>query len=113
MRVAVLSTGNELCTAAHLAPGRIYDSNLPMVVGLLAAWGADVQTSLVSGDQPTSVRTALQRIAADVDLVISTGGISVGEEDHVRVALREAGGRGELLKLAMRPGRQVVLGGIG
>src|ERR1700761_7128674 len=89
-RVAVLSTGNELRAAPDLAPGQIHDSNLPMLAGLLAAWGAEVRTTVVARDDPTAVRAALQRIAADADIVVSTGGVSVGEEDHVRAALLQA-----------------------
>jgi molybdopterin molybdotransferase len=113
VRVAVLSTGNELSATSDLAPGQIHDSNLWMLAGLLAAWGADVRTTATSRDNPTAMRAALQRIAADVDLVVSTGGISAGEEDHVLAVVHEAGGRGAVLKVAMKPGKPLVLGRLG
>jgi molybdopterin molybdotransferase len=112
-RVAVLSTGNELSATPDLAPGQIHDSNLPMLAGLLVAWGAEVRATLVSEDDPTAVHAAFQRIAADADIVVSTGGVSVGEEDHVRAALLQAGGHVAVLKVAMKPGKRLALGRLG
>jgi molybdopterin molybdotransferase len=113
VRVAVLSTGNELSTTSDLAPGQIHDSNLSMLAGLLSAWGADVRTTVTSRDDRTAMRAAFQYIAEDVDLVVSTGGISAGEEDHVRAVLHEAGGRAAFLKVAMKPGKPLVFGRLG
>jgi molybdopterin molybdotransferase len=112
-RVAVLSTGNGFSASPDLAPGQIHDSNLSMLAGLLAAWGADVRTTLTTRDDRTAMRAAFQRIAAEVDLVVSTGGVSVGEEDHVRAAVHEAGGRAALLKVAMKPGKPLAFGRVG
>jgi molybdopterin molybdotransferase len=112
-RVAVLSTGNELSAPSDPTPGQIHDSNRPMLAGLLTAWGANVRTTLVARDDPSALRSAFQRTAADADIVVSTGGVSVGEEDHVHAAVREAGVRVAVLNVAMKPGKPLALGRLG
>ncbi|WP_129139840.1 gephyrin-like molybdotransferase Glp [Modicisalibacter coralii] len=109
-RVALLSTGDELIEPGEpLAPGQIYNSNRPMLVRLLERFGAEVVMAVHVADDPATTREQLQAAAERADVVVSTGGVSVGEEDHVKQAL-EALGRLDLWRLAMRPGKPLALG---
>lgn len=113
-RVTVLSTGRELREPGHsLAPGQIHDSNLPMLTALLRADGAVVRTVTAISDEAGATRTALVSAAADADLVLTTAGISVGDEDHVRDALLDLGGNLAVLKVAMKPGKPLAAGRLG
>ncbi|PMR77430.1 gephyrin-like molybdotransferase Glp [Billgrantia endophytica] len=109
-RVALLSTGDELVEPGQpLAPGRIYNSNRPMLTRLLERFGADVTLALSVPDDFQGTCATLALAAQEVDVVISTGGVSVGEEDHVRTAL-ETLGQLDLWRLAIRPGKPLALG---
>jgi molybdopterin molybdotransferase len=113
-RVALLSSGRELRGAGEsLTPGQIHDSNMPMLAALLAAWGADVRPMPVIDDDAAAMQDALRSAAGSADLVLTTAGISVGDEDHVRVALIALGGDLTVLKVAMKPGKPVAAGRIG
>ncbi len=113
-RVTVLSTGRELRAPEHsLAPGQIHDSNLPMLVALLHADGAIVRPMAAVADEAGATRTALLEAAVGADLVLTTAGISVGDEDHVRDALRYLGGDLAVLKVAMKPGKPLAAGRLG
>ncbi|EWG99900.1 molybdopterin molybdotransferase MoeA [Halomonas sp. BC04] len=109
-RVALLSTGDEIVEPGQpLAPGQIYNSNRPMLKELLERFGGEVVLVASVPDNPEGTRDTLSRAAREVDVVISTGGVSVGEEDHVRAAL-ESIGRLDLWRLAIRPGKPLALG---
>ncbi len=113
LRVAVLSTGSELHAAgAPLRPGAIYDSNGPMLAALLTGPNADV-TSLTVRDDAAAIADTLESIARSADLVITTAGMSVGEEDHVLDAVTRAGGQLDIVKVAMKPGKPLAIGRIG
>jgi molybdopterin molybdotransferase len=113
-RVALLSSGRELCGAGRaLAAGQIHDSNAPMLTALLTSWGADVLALPVVADEPAAMCAALSRAALDSDLVVTTAGISVGDEDHVRDALAALGGDLSVLKVAMKPGKPLAAGRLG
>jgi molybdopterin molybdotransferase len=113
LRVALFSTGDELCEpGAPLAPGCIYDSNRAIIHGLLAGMGCAITDLGILKDQAASLRAALEAAARDHDLVVTSGGVSVGEEDHVRTAV-EALGSLHLWRLAIKPGRPIALGQIG
>jgi molybdopterin molybdotransferase len=113
LRIAVLSTGSELHAAgAPLRPGAIYDSNGPMLAALLTGPNADV-TSLTVRDDAAAIADTLESIARSADLVITTAGMSVGEEDHVLDAATRAGGQLEIVKVAMKPGKPLAIGRIG
>ncbi|MFO1026066.1 MAG: gephyrin-like molybdotransferase Glp [Acetobacteraceae bacterium] len=113
-RVALLSTGRELCAAGQdLAAGQIHDSNGPMLGALLTAWGASVRRVPIVADNPATMRAALRAAADGVDLVLTTAGISVGDEDHVRDALDALGGNLAVLKVAMKPGKPLAAGRLG
>lgn len=112
-RVAVLVSGSELVPAhAPRAPGRIHDSNGPVLRGLLRGEGIDAQLLGPLPDAPAQLRAALQAAAANSDVVITTGGASVGQADYMPRLLAELG---EIVfwKVAMRPGMPVLFARIG
>jgi molybdopterin molybdotransferase len=110
LRVAVFSTGNELVKpGARLKPGTIYDSNRAMLLALLDRFGARVSDMGILPDDPKSLTEHLAGAAMRNDLIISSGGVSVGEEDHVKAAV-EANGQLVFWKLAIRPGRPLAMG---
>ncbi|MBD3894401.1 molybdopterin molybdotransferase MoeA [Halomonas sp. ML-15] len=108
-RVALLSTGDEIIDPGQpLAPGQIYNSNRPMLRQLLEQFGAEVVMATRVADDLESTRRCLVE-AAQADVVITTGGVSVGEEDHVKAALTQLGEL-DLWRLAIRPGKPLALG---
>lgn len=109
-RVAVLTTGNELVMPGQpLPPGAIYNSNRHTLRGLVQACGAQADDMGIVPDQLDATRAALRRAAQHSDLVISSGGVSVGEEDHLRAAVMAEGGL-EFWALAIKPGKPFVFG---
>ncbi len=109
-RIALLSTGDEIIEPGQpLGPGQIYNSNRPMLRTLLERFGAEVVMTAAVPDDAPSTRRLLGEAAEAADVVITTGGVSVGEEDHVRGAV-EALGRLDLWRLAIRPGKPLALG---
>jgi molybdopterin molybdotransferase len=113
-RVVLLSSGRELrAPGQDLAPGQIHDTNMPMLLALLHGWGADVRPQPVVPDNADAMWSALADAAADADLVLTTAGISVGDEDHVRDALAGLGGDLAVFKVAMKPGKPLAAGRLG
>jgi molybdopterin molybdotransferase len=113
LRAAVFSTGDELGEPGRpLPPGGIYDSNRHALIALLEGLGVEVDDLGILEDRYEAIRDALDRAAAGRDLVVTSGGMSVGEEDHVKAAV-EALGRLHLWQLAIKPGRPIGLGRIG
>ena len=113
LRVAVFSTGDELREpGTPLAPGSIYDSNRFTVLALLDGLGCMVSDLGILPDRRDVISGALAEAAAGHDLVITSGGVSVGEEDHVKAAV-EGQGSLHLWRLAIKPGRPIALGQIG
>ncbi|PTM39407.1 gephyrin-like molybdotransferase Glp [Bosea sp. 124] len=113
-RVAVISTGDELRQPGlGLEAAAIYDSNRPMLLALIAQAGLTAIDGGWVPDDAGRLAARMRGLAADADLVITSGGASVGEEDHALVALRQAGGQGETLKIALKPGKPAVVGAIG
>ena len=111
--VAFFSTGDELISVGEpLEPGMIYDSNRYSLYGMLARLPVDIVDLGVVRDNPESMRKALTDAAAQADLIISTGGVSVGEADYVKPALAELGST-EFWKIAIKPGRPLTFGEIG
>jgi molybdopterin molybdotransferase len=110
MRVAVFSTGNEVTEpGAVLRAGALYDSNRFVLQALLRRLGAEVSDLGILPDNKDAVASAVRAAAAGHDLVVTSGGVSTGEEDHVRAALE---GVGSLVfwRLAIKPGRPVAMG---
>jgi len=111
--VAFFSTGDELMSVGTpLEPGMIYDSNRYSLHGMLARLPVDIVDLGVVRDNPDSMREALSSASAQADLVISTGGVSVGEADYIKPALAELGNT-EFWKIAIKPGRPLTFGQIG
>jgi molybdopterin molybdotransferase len=112
LRVALFSTGDEVREpGTALAPGAIYDANRHTLAALLAGLPCRVTDLGILKDDRDALQTALERAAAGNDLLITSGGVSVGEEDHVKPAV-EALGDLTLWRLAIKPGRPVALGQI-
>jgi molybdopterin molybdotransferase len=113
-RVGVVSTGNELVQPGRpLVEASVYDSNRPMVMALAAQAGLDVVDGGWIKDDAVAMAGTLRDLAASCDLVVTTGGASVGEEDHSATAAVLAGGACETLRIALKPGKPAVTGRIG
>jgi len=113
LRVAMFSTGDELREPGEaLGPGAIFDSNRYVLGALLAAQGCAVTDLGILRDDAALVREALAGAAADHDLLFTSGGVSVGDEDHVKAAV-EAEGALHFWRLAIKPGRPLALGRVG
>jgi len=114
LRVAVLSTGNELGPLGEdVAPEEIYDANRPMLMALLRLpWIEPVDAGIV-GDNTAALAKALGDLAGNVDAVVSSGGVGGSQTDHIAAALVMAGGTARPLRIAQRPGKPLVTGTIG
>ena len=109
-RVACFFTGDELATPGEpLPPGAIYNSNRYVLVGMLRALGCEVNDLGTVPDSLEATRAALREAAAGNDLIVTSGGVSVGEEDHIRPAL-EAEGELALWQVAIKPGKPLAYG---
>jgi molybdopterin molybdotransferase len=116
-RVALFSTGDELVMPGEVAPedmppGAIYNANRYTLSGLLQALGCEVTDLGLVPDQLEATRAALRLAAEGHDLILTSGGVSVGEEDHLRPAV-QAEGRLDLWQIAMKPGKPLAFGMIG
>lgn len=110
LRVALFSTGDELVMPGEpLLPGRIYNSNRTMLAALLAMLGCEVQDLGIVPDQLEATRAAFVAASAAADLIITSGGVSVGEEDHVKPAVQTEGAL-DLWQVAMKPGKPLAFG---
>lgn len=113
LKVALFTSGSELIMpGTPLGPGQIYNSNQFTAVGLLQSLGCEVIQLGIVEDTFDATCDALAKGAANSDLVISSGGVSVGEEDHVKPAVEKLGSL-EMWKIAIRPGKPVAFGHIG
>ncbi len=113
LRVALFSTGDEIREVTEeLPPGCVYDANRYALAGLLDELGCEVDDLGILQDSVGAVRTALADAAASHDLIMTSGGVSTGEEDHVRAAVGALGAI-HFWRLAIRPGRPLALGQVG
>ena len=113
LKVAVFASGDELLMPGdELVPGKIFNSNLFSATGLLQALGCEILDLGVVEDTLEATKQALSEAAVNADLVLASGGVSVGEEDHVKPAV-EALGELNMWKLAIRPGKPLAFGHIG
>ena len=113
LRVALLSTGDEIRDPGDtLAPGCVYDANRYLLLALLEGLGCEVKDLGILADDGDALRDALRAAGDGADLIVSSGGVSVGEEDRVRAAVAELGHL-HFWRLAIKPGRPLALGQIG
>lgn len=112
-RVAFFSSGDELRSIGEpLGEGEIYDSNRYSLYGMLTRLGVEVLDLGVVHDDPEALRKAFQQASAMADMVITSGGVSVGEADYIKPVLSELGEIG-FWKIAMKPGRPLTFGQLG
>jgi molybdopterin molybdotransferase len=110
VRLGLFFTGDELVMPGEpLAPGRIYNSNRFTLNGLAAAFGCEVRDYGIVPDRLDKTREVLRRAAAENDVIVTSGGVSVGDEDHVKPAV-EAEGSLLMWRIAMKPGRPLAFG---
>ncbi len=110
VRVAVFFTGDELAMPGEpLAPGAIYNSNRFTLRGLLENLGCEISDYGIVPDSLQATRDTLRAAAAEHDLIITSGGVSVGEEDHIKPAV-EAEGRLNMWQIAVKPGKPLAFG---
>jgi molybdopterin molybdotransferase len=113
LKVAVMSTGDELREPGDdIQPGQIYNSNRYTMKSQLKAWGFEVVDLGVARDDPEVVSEMMLRAADQADVIITSGGVSVGEEDHVK-AVVETLGSIDLWRIAVKPGKPFAFGRVG
>jgi molybdopterin molybdotransferase len=114
LRVAIASTGDELIRpgAPASSPGDVYDANSPMLTALAALAGCETSDRGIWPDRPDELRRRLAEAAHECDVVITSGGASRGEEDHLAAAVAALGSR-HFWQLAIKPGRPMMFGQIG
>ena len=113
-RVAIVTTGDELVQPGHpLAPGQIPDSNGAMLAAMLAGEVSEAILPHHIRDDRATLAKVLKELARRHDVIATVGGASVGDHDHVRGALEDAGGQLGFWKIAMRPGKPLIAGTIG
>jgi molybdopterin molybdotransferase len=113
IRIAVFSTGDELASpGAPRAAAQLFDSNRFMLTALLGRLGCEVSDLGIIRDSRASLADGLKKVASAHDLILTTGGVSTGEEDHVKAAVETVGSL-VLWRMAIKPGRPVAMGIIG
>ncbi len=113
LRVAVFSTGNELVSpGGPRAASQLFDSNRFMLTAMLARLGCEVSDLGIIRDDRAAMADGLKKVAGSHDLILTTGGVSTGDEDHVKASVESAGTL-VLWRMAIKPGRPVAMGIIG
>ena len=113
VKLGLFFTGDELVMPGEpLAPGRIYNSNRFTLRGLGEVFGCDVHDYGIVPDSLEATREALRRASAETDLIVTSGGVSVGEADYVKPAV-ESEGKLLMWRIAMKPGRPLAFGSVG
>jgi len=113
VRAAVISTGDELAESGEkLQPGQIYDSNSVLLQALIKQCGATVAMTARCSDDADSLQDAFQS-AADYEILIVTGGVSVGEHDLVQATLRKLGAKIDIWRVVIKPGKPFLFGTLG
>ena len=112
LKVAIMSTGDELVEPGEaVSPGQIYNSNRYALAGMLKTLGFNVLDLGIVEDTREATLSALERAAEQADLILTSGGVSVGEEDHVKEAV-ETLGRLDVWKMAIKPGKPLAYGNV-
>ena len=110
LKVAIVSTGEELVEPGHeLKPGPIYNSYRDKLQSLLESWGFEVVDHGITADDPDIISDVMAAASRNADVIITTGGVSVGEEDHVK-AVVESLGFIDLWRVAIKPGKPFAFG---
>ncbi len=112
LKVALVSTGSELVEPGEqIQPGQIYNSNHYMLDALLSKWGFEVVDFGITLDDPQMLSEVMLQASQQADAIVTTGGVSVGEEDHVK-AVVESLGRLDLWRVAIKPGKPFAFGDV-
>ena len=110
LRVGILSTGDELAQAGAAArPDQIYDANRPMLSSIVTRWGHKMIDLGCAPDDRSTLRGILSAAAARCDVIVTSGGASAGDEDHMSALLKDSGSLA-LWRVAMKPGRPLAMG---
>ncbi|WP_424832539.1 gephyrin-like molybdotransferase Glp [Ruegeria sp.] len=111
LRVAIFSTGSELRQPGEaLGPGQIYNSNRFMLLALLDKQWIELSDRGPVADKPELLKAVLREACDTSDLIVTTGGVSVGDEDHMPLLFTEIGGETDVMKVAMKPGKPIMFG---
>jgi molybdopterin molybdotransferase len=111
--VAVISTGDEVTAPGEpLGPAGLYDANRPMLLGLVESAGATALDRGIVRDEAAGLSRAIAQAAGEADVILTSGGVSTGEEDHVKTAVERAG-RLVWWRIGIKPGRPVAMGVVG
>lgn len=111
--IALFSTGDELTEpGTPLGPAAIYDANRSLLRALIMRAGADVLDLGILRDEPLALAERLSEAASRCDLILTSGGVSVGEEDHVKAAVERSGSL-DFWRVSIKPGRPVAIGKVG
>jgi molybdopterin molybdotransferase len=112
LKVAIISTGAELVEPGEtIKPGQIYNSNRYLLEALIEKWGFEVLDFGITLDDPKIISDVMARASREADAIITTGGVSVGEEDHVK-AVVESLGHIDLWRIAIKPGKPFAFGDV-
>lgn len=113
-KIGILTTGDELTEPGQpLKEGQIYNSNAPMLAAMVQQLNASVHLVLHAKDTLPTIQAALTQLSQECDLVLTVGGVSVGDKDLVKPAIEQLGGEMNLWKVRMKPGKPVALAHIG